>query len=364
MPKIKSTLRLNSSGVTLTELMVVIVLLAILFVASNLIFKDVLANSRDARRKADLSNIQKGLEIYRNESTGYPATLTFGGKLTSPAGTDYLSQIPQDPLGSPHPQYVYVPSPVGCTTACTDYGLYGKLEKPAVGVPTYDIGGVTYDYKTPPPPPVGSATPTSSDRPLDTPTPGAGGTPTPTPEVGGPGLGYYRIFVTSTQYNGDLKTAGSNVGLGAATDGIDGANKICQSRAAAGGIAGNWKAWISETGGVNASTNLTNHYTIPVKLYINPNFQPASNWTQLTSGSLSSGINGDEFKHWMPGPYNYVWTNTANNGTAIGSNCNGWTDGTTGYYGYMGQGGNLSGWTNLNSNQSCDKTAFLYCFEQ
>lgn len=370
MPKIKSFLRLNSSGVTLTELMVVIVLLAILFIASNLIFKDVLANSRDARRKADLTQIQKGLELYRSDNASYPATLNWGGQLTSPAGgTNYLNPIPVDPKQAPYPQYAYVPSPAGCTTACATYDLYSKLEKPAAGTPTYDVGGVTYDYKTPPPPPPGSATPTTDDRSFGGPT----STPTPTPGVG-PSK---KAFITSNTYWGNLQQAGSNVGLGVATSGLDGADKICQSRANAASLGGTWKAWLSTH--VNSAGSRLSHNNGPYTL-VDGTTVIANNWTDLTSheeqdsNALRAPLNMTELGTTLD---SWTWTDTEPNGNSTSatfhptdpSDCLEWT--THGPEGGMGNRNAIRGysgfpsgaWTSLTMD-NCGSTYPLYCFEQ
>ncbi len=47
------------------------------------------------------------------------------------------------------------------------------------------------------------------------------------------------VFVTSVKYSGDLQTAGSG------TDGLDGADRLCALHAAAGGLAGTYRAWLS-----------------------------------------------------------------------------------------------------------------------
>lgn len=88
---------------TLIELLIVIVILGILaaLVSGNLI--NSLAKGRDARRKADLENIQKALELYYEDNRTYPASanVKFGtGDLCAPAGCStktYMHQVPNDP---------------------------------------------------------------------------------------------------------------------------------------------------------------------------------------------------------------------------------------------------------------------------
>src|SRR5947207_2454473 len=50
-----------------------------------------------------------------------------------------------------------------------------------------------------------------------------------------------RVFVTSGTWTGDLKTHGGG------TDGLDGANKLCQGAATAAALGGTWVAWLSDS---------------------------------------------------------------------------------------------------------------------
>ena len=52
---------------------------------------------------------------------------------------------------------------------------------------------------------------------------------------------FKRIFATRTFYDGNLKAAG------AGTDGLDGADKLCNQAAASVNLGGTWKAWLSTT---------------------------------------------------------------------------------------------------------------------
>src|SRR3989344_604929 len=60
-------------GFTMIELLVVIVIIAIM--ASIAIFgvQGARESGRDAKRKADLANIQSALELFRSDCTDYPA---------------------------------------------------------------------------------------------------------------------------------------------------------------------------------------------------------------------------------------------------------------------------------------------------
>src|SRR5262245_51629174 len=50
-----------------------------------------------------------------------------------------------------------------------------------------------------------------------------------------------RVFVTAGSWNGNLKAAG------AGSDGLDGANKLCQGAATTAGLGGTWVAWLSDS---------------------------------------------------------------------------------------------------------------------
>lgn len=56
--------------------------------------------TRDSQRKADLKQIQTGLELYRADVGSYPANLTCDGTLAS-GGVTYINRVPCDPRSTP-----------------------------------------------------------------------------------------------------------------------------------------------------------------------------------------------------------------------------------------------------------------------
>ena len=68
--------KLKPNGFTLIEILVVVAIVGILvtIVVSN--FVGIRINARDARRKAELAQIQKALELYKSDQSpqAYPAT--------------------------------------------------------------------------------------------------------------------------------------------------------------------------------------------------------------------------------------------------------------------------------------------------
>lgn len=101
---------------TLIELLVVIAVISSL---SALLLPNYMAareRARDSQRKSDLKQIQKGLELYRQDQiqVAYPATLptvndcwSSGGGATC-TGTVYMNKFPGDPNTSPAKYYYSV----------------------------------------------------------------------------------------------------------------------------------------------------------------------------------------------------------------------------------------------------------------
>lgn len=171
-----------------------------------------------------------------------------------------------------------------------------------------------------------------------------------------------RVFVTSSTYDGDLKTAGSKWGLGAATNGLDGADKICQGTANTAKLGGAWKAWLSDYN-TSASSRLT-HVTIPYEL-VNGTVI-ANGWLDLTDGTLKNPISVTENGNtYYPG----VWSGTLFSGDKypVQSNsatCVDWATNYSGGVGRMGQAGSINfQWADV-TQTNCSTALALYCFEQ
>lgn len=108
------TMRRTRAGFTLIELLVVIAIIGILASIVLASLNSARRKSRDARRVADIKQLQLALELYFDaNSSAYPATLS----LLAPT---YIPAVPSDPLGST--AYAYT----GCGTA---YHIAAGLEE-------------------------------------------------------------------------------------------------------------------------------------------------------------------------------------------------------------------------------------------
>ncbi len=135
--------KFHKNGFTLIELLVVISIISLLssIVLSNL--NTARMKGRDARRKADLTQLRYATEIRYSTTGDYPGT---AGWFTNPnhGGLDaaltptYINKISDDPINSGGNIYIYLRKDWnnGGATACLtavgadNYGFYAKLENP------------------------------------------------------------------------------------------------------------------------------------------------------------------------------------------------------------------------------------------
>jgi general secretion pathway protein G len=135
----------RNAGFTLMEIVVVIALIG---VAATVIIGLVdpvtqFKKTHDARRKADLRQIQSALELYRNDQGTYPATLPACRSTLSVGTAIYIQRIPCDPRNTGQHTYRY--TSVGGNT----YSLFSCLEntrdadRDTTNNATYCTGGTT-----------------------------------------------------------------------------------------------------------------------------------------------------------------------------------------------------------------------------
>jgi prepilin-type N-terminal cleavage/methylation domain-containing protein len=83
-------------GFTLIELLVVVAIIGLLATLSIVALNNARARARDARRVADVKQIQTALELYYNDMGSYPSSVVPGNSVTSTYGT-YMAQVPKTP---------------------------------------------------------------------------------------------------------------------------------------------------------------------------------------------------------------------------------------------------------------------------
>ena len=98
----------NQKGFTLIELLVVIAIIGILSTLSVLALNSARARARDAKRIADIRQIQTALEMYYNEFNTYPSSTLSVLETTVPP---LLREIPKAPI----------PADGACTTSNNPY---------------------------------------------------------------------------------------------------------------------------------------------------------------------------------------------------------------------------------------------------
>jgi type II secretion system protein G len=136
-------------GFTLIELLVVMAILGILATVGLNSFRSSQLKSRDTRRRSDLEQVQRALEMYFNDYGSYPpaaggqivigSALAWGGdEMKDSQETLYMKELPGDPTAGP--QYCYASTGAA-------YQLYARLENMEAAKGPYPCNGVnTYNY--------------------------------------------------------------------------------------------------------------------------------------------------------------------------------------------------------------------------
>jgi len=132
----------NTKGFTLIEMLIVITIIALLASLILVGMGGARAKARDARRIADLHNLQNALELYYAKFYFYPESQTswesFSAILTDPQIGIGVSSIPKDPLTNVGKTYYY-----GRSSDGQDYILGAQLETKDPALDD-DIDGTQY----------------------------------------------------------------------------------------------------------------------------------------------------------------------------------------------------------------------------
>jgi hypothetical protein len=169
--------------------------------------------------------------------------------------------------------------------------------------------------------------------------------------VGGVCTAAQRVFVSTGTYSGNL-------------GGAAGANAKCQSLATAANLGGTWMAWVSDS---NGSPNRSfMKATIAYRLL--DGTEVATNWTALSSGTLSHAIDVDQSLASLAGATGsaaLTWTSTATGGMSMGDSCTQFTSAASSGTGQVGSCTSTGAtWTNASTTEACSAAHHLYCFEQ
>lgn len=110
-------------GFTLIELLVVIAIIGILSSVVLASLNSARKKGRDARRIADIKQLQLALELYYDANGAYPAVVSSSTVVTP----GYIAALPGDPSNGEG--YAYTPYGVtGSTATCSGYHLGASLE--------------------------------------------------------------------------------------------------------------------------------------------------------------------------------------------------------------------------------------------
>ena len=165
------------------------------------------------------------------------------------------------------------------------------------------------------------------------------------------------VFVTSTDQNGDLKTAG-----GGAT-GLEGADNICNLRAQEAGLAGTYTAWLSDT-----TADAKDRVTQSAVPYVRTDgVRVADNFGDLTDcfnpSCLQSAIDRDENK--AISVSRPLATSTNEDGTRrTERTCVDWTSSSAAQTGWAGESLHTGlRWTRSGFVDCRGRSLRLYCFQ-
>lgn len=116
----------KTAGFTLIELLVAVAILGILAAAATASYNSAQERARDSKRKSNLAEIKKALELSRQDTA---AAYYFPNSLT-PLSPTYIRTVPTDPKTGASFIYDATPNSPDCTTTstCTSYTLTACIE--------------------------------------------------------------------------------------------------------------------------------------------------------------------------------------------------------------------------------------------
>jgi prepilin-type N-terminal cleavage/methylation domain-containing protein len=88
---------LKKEGFTLVELLVVIAIIGLLSTLSVIALGNARQKARDAKRVADMKQVQTALELYFSDNNTYPSAVTFGTGTIATSSVTYMGKVPSNP---------------------------------------------------------------------------------------------------------------------------------------------------------------------------------------------------------------------------------------------------------------------------
>lgn len=136
----------STRGFTLIELLVVIAIIGILSSVVLASLNSARKKGRDARRIADVKQMQLALELYYDQNSNYPTAIGFGATSGLVSG-GYIAAIPSDPSRTPvcstgAEAGCYKYAALGSGTSCSSYHLGAILETSGHSVLSADSDGL------------------------------------------------------------------------------------------------------------------------------------------------------------------------------------------------------------------------------
>lgn len=122
MEYFNKSMKRTSSGFTIVELLIVIVVIGILAAITTVAYNGIQQRSRDAQRSSDIATLQKALEMYHVDNGGYPTCSTTTYVVGAARGAcysddalfvaslapKYTSKVPRDPTSTGEYRYLYM----------------------------------------------------------------------------------------------------------------------------------------------------------------------------------------------------------------------------------------------------------------
>jgi hypothetical protein len=169
-----------------------------------------------------------------------------------------------------------------------------------------------------------------------------------TTDAGAPGK---RVFLTSTEYRGDLRGAAN------AATGTAGADALCNLVAQAEGLSGQWTAWLSDS-----TTNAIDRIVGDGPWHRMDGQLAFANRANLQTGARVPISIDEKGQSWTNQRIHGTWTGTAQTGVKTAARCNDWTSSAMAVQGTVGDLTSAKRWS-ADALDVCSYPHHLYCFE-